>query len=113
MLRASSETHQQSINLDAIMDGSDVGDIEHGTELSAFAEAIVSRDRIQIASTRDALVACAGDKAMVDAAGVASNFQRMVRIADATGITLGDFEQPTSSIRESLGINEFKTRKAD
>ena len=49
MLRASSETHQQSINLDAIMDGGDVGDIEHGTELSAFAEAIVSRDRIQIA----------------------------------------------------------------
>ena len=95
------------------MDGGDVGDIEHGAELSAFAEAIVSRDTIHITSTRAALVACAGDKAMVDAAGVASNFQRMVRIADSTGITLGDFEQPTSSIRESLGINEFKARKAD
>ena len=95
------------------MNGGDVGDIKHGTELSAFAEAIVRKDKIQIAKTRDALVACAGDNAMVDAAGVASNFQRMVRIADSTGITLGDFEQPTSSIRESLGINEFRDRKPD
>ena len=113
MLRASSETHEQSINLDAIMDGSNIGDIEHGVELSAFAEAIVSTDKNQIANSRDALVACAGEKAMIDAAGVASNFQRMVRIADSTGITLGDFEQPTSSIRESLGINEFRNRKVD
>jgi len=113
MLRASSETHEQSINLDAIMDGSNIGDIEHGSELAAFAEAIVSTDQNRITETRDALVRCAGDKVMIDAAGVASNFQRMVRIADSTGIALGDFEQPTSMIRESLGINAFKDRKTD
>ena len=31
-----------------------------------------------------------GVAAMVDAAAVASNFERMVRIADGTGIPLGD-----------------------
>ena len=44
---------------------------------------------------------------MVDAVGVASNFQRMVRIADSTGITLGNFEAITEDIREDLGINAY------
>jgi len=113
MLRASSETHEQLINLKSVMDGSNAGDIEHGVELAAFAEAIVAADQSQIASARNELVTCAGDEVMIDAAGIASNFQRMVRIADSTGIALGDFEQPTSSIRESLGINEFKDRNVD
>jgi len=113
MLRASSETHEQSINLEAVMDGSNAGEIEHGAELAAFAEAIVSVDETRITSAREALVECAGDGVMIDAAGIASNFQRMVRIPDSTGIALGDFEQPTSSIRESLGINEFRDRKVD
>jgi len=108
MLRASSETHEQSINLNAIMDGGNSGEIEHGPELTAFAEAVVGADAALITQTRSALVNAAGDEAMIDAAGIASNFQRMVRIADSTGITLGDFEQPTATIRESLGINEFR-----
>ena len=113
MLRASSETHEQSINLEAVMDGSNAGEIVYAVELAAFAEAIVGTDETRISDSREALVACAGDEVMIDAAGIASNFQRMVRIADSTGIALGDFEQPTSSIRESLGINEFRERKVD
>lgn len=95
------------------MDGSNAGEIAHGAELAAFAEAIVSADEFRITNARNVLVACAGDEVMIDAAGIASNFQRMVRIADSTGIALGDFEQPTSAIRESLGINEFRHRKLD
>jgi len=45
---------------------------------------------------------------VVDAAGVISNFQRMVRIADATGIGLGVFEVPSADMREALGINAFR-----
>ena len=44
---------------------------------------------------------------MIDAAGVASHFQRMVRIADATGITLGDVEAVTADLRSELGIDAF------
>ena len=61
----------------------------HGAELVAFAEAIVTGAQT-LAQSRAAVVEALGPEAMVDAAGVASNFERMVRIADATGIELGD-----------------------
>ena len=44
---------------------------------------------------------------MIDAVGATSNFQRMVRIANSTVITLGRFEAVTEDIREELAINEF------
>ena len=37
--------------------------------------------------------------------GVASNFERMVRIADSTGIELGDLlEQASADVRDALGL---------
>ncbi len=110
MLRASSETHDESINLEAVMAGGAAGEIEFATELLAFAEAIVSGEDHTIAIARDQLVKTAGQDVMVDAAGVASNFQRMVRIADSTGIVLGPMAEVTSDLRESLGINSFANR---
>ncbi len=51
------------------------------------------------------MTAALGAAAMVDAAGVASNFERMVRIADATGIELGDqLEQSSADVRATLGL---------
>ena len=47
---------------------------------------------------------------MVDAAGVASNFERMVRIADSTGIPLGDgLEEFSSEVRLELGLDRLRT----
>ena len=47
---------------------------------------------------------------MVDAAGVASNFERMVRIADATGIPLGEgLEEFSSEVRLELGLDRMQT----
>ena len=43
-------------------------------------------DEEAFSEARTDLVAQMGEKAMVDAAGVVSNFQRMDRIADSTGI---------------------------
>ena len=49
-----------------------------------------------------------GSAAMVDAAGVISNFQRMVRIADATGIPSdGPMQVMSEDLREQLGINQY------
>ena len=77
----------------------------HGPELVAFAEAIVQGDEETRARTRAAVIEALGPEAMVDAAGVASNFERMVRIADATGIELGDLlEQVTADVRDTLGL---------
>jgi len=78
--------------------------VPHGPELMAFAEAIVTGAQT-LARSRAAVVEALGPEAMVDAAGVASNFERMVRIADATGIELGDLlEQASADVRDALGL---------
>lgn len=79
--------------------------VPHGAALVAFAEAIVEGDEAALARTRAAVVDELGAEEMVDAAAVASNFERMVRIADATGIELGDWLDRTSAdVRAALGL---------
>ncbi len=110
MLRESVENHQQNVDLSVLIEGGNAGEIEFHEELIAFAEAIVTGGSESISIARDNLVRAAGSDVMVDAAGVASNFQRMVRIADSTGIELGDeaVAAETEELRSSLGINQFK-----
>ncbi len=70
----------------------------------AFAEALV-RGAETLARSRAEVVEALSPEAMVDAAGVASNFERMVRIADATGIELGAFlEGVSDDARAALGL---------
>jgi hypothetical protein len=53
-----------------------------------------------------------GAEAVVDAAGVASNFERMVRIADSTGIPLDDrMSRASKEVREALGLERFRAFK--
>lgn len=98
------------VNLAALTGGvpdTDSG-VEHGDVLIAFAEAMVSDDDGVLAQARDAVIAAMGPAAMVDAAGVASNFERMVRIADATGIPLDErMAQMTQAVRTELGLGRF------
>jgi hypothetical protein len=50
-----------------------------------------------------------GVAAMVDAAAVASNFERMVRIADGTGIPLGDrLESLARPVVEELRLERLR-----
>ena len=110
MLRESVESHEQKVDLNVLINGGDAGEIEHHEALIAFAEEIVTGDTQSIAKARENLIRAAGTDVMVDAAGVASNFQRMVRIADSTGIELGDDAviAETAELRDSLGIDQFK-----
>ena len=61
---------------------------------------------------RQALLDAAGPGVLVDAAGVAANFQRMVRIADSIGIpydnTASDLSQ---QIREDLDLGSFASAR--
>ncbi len=76
----------------------------HGATLVAFAEAIVTGSEA-LEATRTAVVDAMGPTAMVDAAGVASNFERMVRIAGSTGIELGDrLKRGSADARAELGL---------
>jgi hypothetical protein len=75
-----------------------------GRELTAFARDIVTGSAA-LTQSRRAVTDALGAAAMVDAAGVASNFERMVRIADATGIELGErLAGDTRAAREALGL---------
>ena len=77
----------------------------HGPELLAFAAAIVEGDEETLARTRAAVSETLGPQAMVDAARVASNFERMVRIADSTGVELGELlEQASADVRAALRL---------
>ena len=50
-----------------------------------------------------------GDAGVADAAAVASNFERMVRIADAIGIELGDWmESFTEEVRADLALDRLR-----
>lgn len=76
-----------------------------GEPLLRFVDAAVGRDAAELARARQALRERVGDAATVDAAAVVANFERMVRIADGTGIPL---DEPvaffSADLRERLGI---------
>ena len=55
-----------------------------------------------------------GDAGVADAAAVASNFERMVRIADSIGIELGGWmESFTEDVRADLSLDRLRTRPDD
>ena len=76
--------------------------------LLAFAEALVGEDDAVLESARAELLRELGPEKLVDAASVASNFERMVRIADSTGIPLdGPMEVLSADLREELELYRF------
>ncbi len=110
----SSQAQNKKINLDVITQGNSSSRdslIPDSDILVDFAEAIVGGSPEEIKTSRDVLSAHMGDQAMIEAAGVASNFQRMVRIADATGIPLGGFEAASREIRSELVLDDFLLQK--
>lgn len=86
----------------------DASGVPHADVLVAFAEAMVAADDAQLETARERLRARLGWETVVDAAAVASNFERMVRVADATGIPLdAPVEILTRDIRGILGVERF------
>jgi hypothetical protein len=110
MLRASVEIRGGEVDLNAVTRaGHDAGEsVEGAAELAAFAEAMVTGSAEDVDRSRSALIDRLGAAKFVRAAGVVGNFQRMVRIADATGIPLdGIVVAMSDDFREGLGINDF------
>jgi hypothetical protein len=112
MLRGSSQTSGEEVNLQTIVAGREEDSlVPGGTALVRFTEAVVN-DPEDLADARDALVEALGESCMVDAAGVIGNFQRMVRIADSTGIPVdGAMAEMSRDVREQLGINNLPSAR--
>ena len=97
------------MDLEAITKGAgdEVAGVAFGAELIAYADAVVARST-DVSETRDAVHKSMGDAGVVDAAAVIANFQRMVRIADGTGIAIdGPLDVLSADIRHEIGINAF------
>ena len=112
MLSMSADLTHTDVDLQMINgdEAATAGGVEFARELMKFAEAVASRDEEALRQTREALVQAAGEDVLVDAAGVAANFQRMVRIADAAGIPIDERNMTRSAgIRAELDLQRFGT----
>lgn len=111
MLSLSMQTKGEDVDLSGLIQGSEAVDdkVPNGKVLARFAEAVILADDAELAEARDAVIAAVGGGGLVDAACVVGHFERMVRVADATGIPLdASTAQATSEIRETLGINSYR-----
>ncbi len=82
--------------------------VTHGDLLVAFADACITGDEAARAGARNALAAAAGPEALVEAAATVGNFERMVRIADGTGIPVdGSMRTLAHGIQEELDLVSF------
>ena len=102
------------MNVGALADPTVESGVPHGRALLEFASAAVGHDDAHLARTREALQAEMGDAGVADAGAVASNFERMVRIADSIGIELGDWmESFTEEVRSNLALDRLRDRPHD
>jgi hypothetical protein len=110
LLRASSAVTNATVNLQVIADGTTAtpSGVPHGETLLAFAEAVVGEDEVVLAHARHRVLDELGPAALVDAAAIAANFERMVRIADSTGIPLDTVvHERTKDERAALRLDQF------
>ncbi len=111
MLRESSKLERIPVDLEAVTSGLVThGDLNIEGALVDFAQAALGDNIEKIAIARANVVTQLGEDAMIDAAAVIANFQRMVRIADGTGIPLDlPVAMITAGMRSRLGIDEFSS----
>lgn len=110
MLRASSDATGSSYQLDAITRGQAAGDgnIPHGSLLVELVDAAHAGNESALAPLRAKVEEALGEEALVDACAVFANFQRMVRIAEGTGIPVdGIMLSLSGDLRSDLGLESF------
>ncbi len=113
LLRASSEVAGDTVDLSAIREGESAAGgsgIAHAEALIALADAQVGDDDTVLATARARLLAEVGAEAFVDATAVVANFERMVRIADATGTPLdAPIATLATGLRAELQLDRFSS----
>ena len=113
MLRASVETDGVEADYRGIADreSAEESSVPAAGALVGLVEASLSDDAGDAGDADDARARVRrelGSAALVDAAAVIGNFERMTRIADSTGIPLdAPVNVMTESIRAELGIDNF------
>ena len=112
MLHASVEMAGLEVDYRGIADGrgAEESTVPGAGALVRLVEATFSSNAADGVSARERVRRELGSEALVDAAAVIGNFERMVRIADGTGIPLdAPVNVATESVRADLGIDRYAT----
>lgn len=110
MLRASIETEGAEVDYRGIADqeGAEASSVPAAGALIGLVEASLSADNDDGEKARERVRLELGSEALVDAAAIIGNFERMTRIADATGIPLdAPVNVATEDLRAKLGIDDY------
>ena len=109
LLRASGDKENQSYNLAGVIDTDTDSGVAGGYWLRKLAEAVAHGDWIRLGHFRADAEDALGQQKVVDALVVASAFNGITRVADATGIPLDDnTAEITEDMRIATGIENFE-----
>ena len=108
LLRASGQPDQKDYDLNSVTDDHADSGVDFGHWLRSLTEATIQNRWDDLAPIRDRADVAMGTQSMVDTLVVASGFNGITRVADATGIPLDEnTQQMTIDMRESTGIERF------
>ncbi len=110
MLRVSVETEGAEVDYRGIVDGegAEASSIPAAAALVGLVEASLSSEQGDGEEARARVRRELGSEALIDAAAIIGNFERMTRIADATGIPLdAPVNVATEALRVELGIDRY------
>ena len=93
LLRASGQSDQQDFDLNSVTDDHADSGVDFGHWLRSLTEATIQNRWDDLTTIRDQAGAAMGTQSMVDALVVASGFNGITRVADATGIPLDENTQ--------------------
>ncbi len=105
----SGQIQGESIDLGVVVDPSrDDGKVAHAEILVRLVEAAIAREPVALAAAQEQIRAQMGESALIRACAVIGNFERMNRIADATGIALDTPSRILSEdLRQTLDLDRF------
>ena len=108
LLSLSGDKTGKEYNLNAVNTPSSLAGVEDENWLRLVTELTITKDWEKLSPTREEASRVIGEQKVVDALVVASAFNGITRVADATGIPLDiDTENNTAQMRADTGIQSF------
>ncbi|MAI56431.1 MAG: hypothetical protein CMP93_04210 [Gammaproteobacteria bacterium] len=108
LLSLSGDKTGNEYNLNAVNTPSGLAGVEDEHWIRLITELTMTKEWEQLSQTREEAAQIIGEQKVVDTLVVASAFNGITRVADATGIPLDvDTEKNTAQMRTDTGIQSF------
>ena len=109
MLRVSVSQSSLQVDLSGLRTGDSqaMGAVPNARTLIRLADAFMDRDPERLTNIRNEAASIIGELGVIEAIGVAANFQRMVRIASGTGIPIDEPDPDFgTAVRAALNLSD-------